>query len=90
MPARATRSLTGLLRASGPWAALAAACGLIACVDAGSAAAPRSEDDPAPAHALQEGSARPTGVPPGCTREWNYAIADSVLNCPDIRPPSPQ
>jgi|GEM_PF-4039315 len=28
-----------------------------------------------------------SGVPVGCSRIWNEASSDSVLYCPDIRPP---
>lgn len=31
-----------------------------------------------------------TGVPVGCSREWSDAAMDSVLDCPDIRPPKPK
>jgi hypothetical protein len=30
------------------------------------------------------------GVPRGCTRVYSAAAMDSVLNCPDIRPPKPK
>jgi hypothetical protein len=33
--------------------------------------------------------ARP-GVPAGCSKEWNANSQDSVLFCPDIRPPKAQ
>lgn len=29
------------------------------------------------------------GVPRGCTREWSATAHDSVVFCPDIRPPKP-
>lgn len=78
------------LRRTATWAACAAVCGLMACVDPGTAAGPRADEAPAPAQALQESPSRNDGVPPGCTREWSPAAADSVLNCPDLRPPAPR
>ena len=41
------------------------------------------------ANALQEQTPQRPGVPRGCTLEWSSAAKDSVLNCPDIRPPKP-
>jgi hypothetical protein len=29
------------------------------------------------------------GIPHGCSREWSSSVHDSVLYCPDIRPPQP-
>lgn len=29
------------------------------------------------------------GVPPGCSRQWNSSVHDSVMYCPDLRPPKP-
>ncbi|MDB5105505.1 MAG: hypothetical protein JWP91_3194 [Fibrobacteres bacterium] len=50
-----------------------------------------TEADPASgSKALRDQSpVQADGVPRGCTREWSETARDSVLFCPDIRPPSP-
>jgi hypothetical protein len=88
MPA-ATHPKTAPIRRIVPWLAMAAICGLTACMatDAGDAP-PTEAAEPAPA--LQEKATGKPGVPAGCTREWSGAARDSVLNCPDVLPPSPR
>ena len=72
---------------------LACACAavvLIGCVTGAS-------DDKAPAQSktdaantlVDQPQDRP-GVPHGCTMVWSPTARDSVVNCPDIRPPSPR
>jgi hypothetical protein len=41
-------------------------------------------------NALRDQSLPDNGVPKGCTREWSPAANDSLLYCPDIRPPKPR
>lgn len=75
-----------------PWLALAAVCGFTACMGTDAGNGP-SDDAAASTPALQEKSASSPGipgVPSGCTREWSNAARDSVLNCPDVLPPSPR
>ncbi len=68
---------------------LPAALALIACADsiAGSDPAP---DESGTAQVSREEPAGKPGVPRGCTLEWSVAARDSVLNCPDVPPPSPK
>jgi hypothetical protein len=73
-------------RRRAPWLAIAAACGLVACMET-AATAPRGDE--AEASAPREKAAGKPGVPAGCTRVWSVAAADSVPNCPDLVPPSP-
>lgn len=40
--------------------------------------------------ALRDESVPGNGIPKGCTREWSSTANDSLLYCPDIRPPKPQ
>ncbi len=48
---------------------------------------PRMTTEP---NALRDQSAPDNGIPKGCTREWDQSANDSLLFCPDIRPPKPQ
>lgn len=41
-------------------------------------------------NALSDQSKDRPGVPRGCEMVWSPASRDSVVNCPDIRPPSPR
>lgn len=50
-------------------------------------ASPRVTTEP---KALRDQSAPDNGIPKGCTRQWSQAANDSLLFCPDIRPPKPQ
>lgn len=70
------------------WTALAAACGLAACM--GADATGPGPDEASGAQTLQTKPPARPGVPEGCTREWSEAARDSVLNCPDIPPPAPR
>ncbi|MDB5050833.1 MAG: hypothetical protein JWO30_3904 [Fibrobacteres bacterium] len=57
----------------------------------GSADAAATATDPGVGpKALRDQSAPDTGIPRGCTREWNQAAMDSLLYCPDVRPPKPR
>jgi hypothetical protein len=40
-------------------------------------------------NALRDQPVPYNGIPRGCTREWSPAANDSLLYCPDIRPPKP-
>ncbi len=55
-----------------------------------SATAPSARQDVSPkTESVGEKASQNPGVPRGCTREWDSVARDSVFNCPDIRPPSP-
>lgn len=41
-------------------------------------------------NSLRDQSVSNNGIPKGCTREWSPAANDSLLYCPDIRPPKPR
>jgi hypothetical protein len=77
------------LRIIAPWIALAALCGLTACMETDAGSGPPADAATA-TPALQEKAVGKPGVPVGCTREWSNAARDSVLNCPDVAPPSPR
>ena len=76
-----------------PAAAFCAAFVLVGCLlspaeeHATAPAASQTEDQNA--KALRDQAPLRPGVPRGCSLEWDVAVKDSVLNCPDIRPPSP-
>ncbi len=53
-----------------------------------SAASPSASEASVGPNALRDQSASGPSVPAGCTREWSAAAMDSVLDCPDIRPPN--
>ena len=38
---------------------------------------------------LENPKAPPDGIPVGCSRQWSDIKHDSVLFCPDLRPPKP-
>jgi hypothetical protein len=40
-------------------------------------------------NAQQDQAQTSSRVPKGCTLEWSAAAMDSVIYCPDIRPPKP-
>jgi hypothetical protein len=73
-----------------PWLALAAACGLSACLDAASATGPQPAQEASSAQTSPEKKISRPGVPDGCNLEWSSAKRDSVLYCPDVLPPSPR
>jgi hypothetical protein len=56
----------------------------------GAESRPTSADPDAGAKILPVKPSLPAdGLPLGCSREWSPAVHDSVLYCPDIRPPNP-
>ena len=87
MPSR-SHALHGSRRLA-PWLAFAAARGFAACMET-AATATGSADVPATGASQGEKAPAKPGVPVGCTREWSPAAGDSVLNCPDLPPPSPR
>lgn len=82
-----------LVRRLGPAAAFWASLVLGGCLlspadDHATAPAAAAKEDQS-ANALRDQAPLRPGVPRGCSLEWDVAAKDSVLNCPDIRPPSP-
>jgi hypothetical protein len=56
----------------------------------GSEPRPAATDPDAGAKTLQEKPSLPAnGIPLGCSRQWSSTVHDSVMFCPDIRPPKP-
>jgi hypothetical protein len=84
-----TQKTSAGFRRLAPWSFLAALCALTACMGTDAGNGPPAVDAGA-AQVSQEKPAGRPGVPAGCTLEWSVAARDSVLNCPDVPPPSPR
>lgn len=65
-----------------------AACAALALACAGCLLDARDAKDPEPA--VQAKTGGNPGVPLGCWRVWSTVAMDSVLYCPDPKPPSPK
>lgn len=74
-------------RRLGATAAALALCGCLLAPIEKASPAPEATDA---ARAQSETAPERPGVPRGCTLEWSSVARDSVLNCPDVRPPSPR
>lgn len=70
-------------------AAFAGGCVMDAPSQASAAEAPALVDPGLGAKTSPNQTAPENGIPRGCTREWSASAMDSVLYCPDIRPPEP-
>ncbi|MEO6097737.1 MAG: hypothetical protein ABIW76_19620 [Fibrobacteria bacterium] len=56
----------------------------------GKSAGPEATGSESATTTLKTRSPEPVnGVPMGCTREWSSTAHDSVIFCPDLRPPKP-
>lgn len=88
MPNPEYLSLPGLRRLA-IYLALPAALALAACTDTVAGNDPAAEENGTAQVSREQPAERP-GVPRGCSLEWSAAARDSVLNCPDVLPPSPK
>ncbi|HKP97445.1 MAG TPA: hypothetical protein VJ385_16995 [Fibrobacteria bacterium] len=86
------RGIAKRLALSAAFAFCAGVCGgcLMDPASADGQAAPAESDASAEPTALRDQSASVPGVPRGCSREWSATAMDSVLYCPDVRPPKPR
>ena len=71
------------------WGSLALGGCLLSPSDESGTTPSARQEDSGNTGSVGEKAAQNSGVPRGCSREWDSVARDSVFNCPDIRPPSP-